>query len=340
MSTLEGEEEYLQAKKLHGERLYEAAAEYLNQSIAKGFTPAKTSLGIYYLNAYIRRNTQKGIELLNETAQTGDLKAQECLANYYSHLHGGENESLMLMWAKIAADNGSEKYQVFISDSYSEGKLIEKDTSLSIKYLKMAALQGNEYAQRKLLSGKFSDGFERLDDFLYDAYANLQMLMYALKSRLTKFDTRCYMIRAKAKKAYKDGRWKIHDLLVNNDEKNRVNDSCWYCGRHVDSYRLLTNDHIFPRSKGGDNSWDNIVKVCKTCNSSKSDLDVLEWFITVRKQFPPIYIIVYHLKEINRYAEEHDLMGKSSDELDLMNLPFSWRYVPVKYNLYNEKSIN
>jgi 5-methylcytosine-specific restriction endonuclease McrA len=43
--------------------------------------------------------------------------------------------------------------------------------------------------------------------------------------------------------------------------------TCQYCG----SRAQLTVDHVVPRSKGGDSSWDNIVAACAPCNRRKGD---------------------------------------------------------------------
>jgi 5-methylcytosine-specific restriction endonuclease McrA len=40
---------------------------------------------------------------------------------------------------------------------------------------------------------------------------------------------------------------------------------CQYCG----STRHLTLDHIVPRSRGGDTSWENVVTSCAPCNVRK-----------------------------------------------------------------------
>lgn len=47
----------------------------------------------------------------------------------------------------------------------------------------------------------------------------------------------------------------------------RDNYSCVYCG----SKKQLTIDHIIPKSKGGGNTWDNLVTCCISCNSKKGD---------------------------------------------------------------------
>lgn len=45
---------------------------------------------------------------------------------------------------------------------------------------------------------------------------------------------------------------------------------CAYCGGHFLSYQL-TNDHIVPKSRGGEHSWMNCVTACKRCNHRKAD---------------------------------------------------------------------
>ena len=117
-------------------------------------------------------------------------------------------------------------------------------------------------------------------EYIYWSYANLQMLHYAVSAGKRKCDRMCYMIRSKVFKAYKEGRWNIHDLLEFNVEKIRQNNYCWYCGKELEPSKL-TKDHVFPRSKGGDNDMDNIIMVCKTCNSSKGDMDLFEWYAVI-----------------------------------------------------------
>jgi 5-methylcytosine-specific restriction endonuclease McrA len=42
---------------------------------------------------------------------------------------------------------------------------------------------------------------------------------------------------------------------------------CQYCG----STRDLTIDHIIPRSRGGEDTWENLVVACMPCNTRKGD---------------------------------------------------------------------
>lgn len=43
---------------------------------------------------------------------------------------------------------------------------------------------------------------------------------------------------------------------------------CQYCGRSP-SLRELNIDHVLPRSRGGQDSWDNLVTACRPCNLRK-----------------------------------------------------------------------
>jgi 5-methylcytosine-specific restriction endonuclease McrA len=41
---------------------------------------------------------------------------------------------------------------------------------------------------------------------------------------------------------------------------------CQYCGNRADSI-----DHVFPRSRGGGNVWENVAAACRPCNLVKRD---------------------------------------------------------------------
>ncbi|AXL13868.1 HNH endonuclease [Microbacterium foliorum] len=46
----------------------------------------------------------------------------------------------------------------------------------------------------------------------------------------------------------------------------RDNHRCGYCGKAAS-----TIDHVMPRSRGGADSWENLVACCLRCNNIKSD---------------------------------------------------------------------
>jgi 5-methylcytosine-specific restriction endonuclease McrA len=43
---------------------------------------------------------------------------------------------------------------------------------------------------------------------------------------------------------------------------------CQYCGKRP-PLRELNIDHVVPRSRGGDDSWENLVTACRACNLRK-----------------------------------------------------------------------
>ncbi|MHC9085030.1 HNH endonuclease [Luteimonas sp. RIT-PG2_3] len=43
---------------------------------------------------------------------------------------------------------------------------------------------------------------------------------------------------------------------------------CLYCGRDF-SRQMLTRDHVVPLSRGGQDTWENVVSACFHCNSRK-----------------------------------------------------------------------
>jgi 5-methylcytosine-specific restriction endonuclease McrA len=48
---------------------------------------------------------------------------------------------------------------------------------------------------------------------------------------------------------------------------------CVYCGS---SSTRLTLDHVVPRSRGGESSWENVVTACAPCNLRKGDRSLEE----------------------------------------------------------------
>ena len=77
--------------------------------------------------------------------------------------------------------------------------------------------------------------------------------------------------------------------------------TCQYCGTKT---RQLTLDHVIPRYRGGEHSWENVVGACVACNRRKAGRTPAE----------------AHMKLIRPPAKPHD--GR----------PF---YIPLKYQTYH-----
>ena len=63
----------------------------------------------------------------------------------------------------------------------------------------------------------------------------------------------------------------------------RDNYKCAYCGRHAE-----TIDHIVPRSRGGQHTWENCTASCQMCNHRKADrlLEELGWVLLTKPVVP------------------------------------------------------
>lgn len=61
--------------------------------------------------------------------------------------------------------------------------------------------------------------------------------------------------------------------LTNRALFRRDANICAYCGGEFTTSQL-TRDHIHPRSKGGPDTWMNVVTACGTCNKLKDDRDI------------------------------------------------------------------
>ncbi len=63
---------------------------------------------------------------------------------------------------------------------------------------------------------------------------------------------------------------------------------CQYCGTKKD----LTLDHVLPSSRGGGQTWTNLVTACKRCNARKGDFTPEEAGMPLRrKPFKPSHAI-------------------------------------------------
>lgn len=62
--------------------------------------------------------------------------------------------------------------------------------------------------------------------------------------------------------------------------------SCQYCDKKLPPAEL-TLDHIHPQSKGGRDTWDNLVACCSPCNKKKADKTPEEAGMMLRRRPRP-----------------------------------------------------
>ncbi len=98
--------------------------------------------------------------------------------------------------------------------------------------------------------------------------------------------------------------WKVPS--VNRREVlRRDHHSCQYCG----SVKNLTLDHVIPRSRGGQHTWDNVVTACERCNFRKGDKSPREMGMKLRtKPKAPIHPAILFAEEFwKSVAQEANL---------------------------------
>ncbi|MDZ7683140.1 MAG: HNH endonuclease [Fodinibius sp.] len=72
-----------------------------------------------------------------------------------------------------------------------------------------------------------------------------------------------------------------HNIMKRDSKK------CQYCG----ASQNLTIDHVLPKSRGGRDTWENLVTACDTCNVEKGNRTPEEADMPLkRKPFRPIHI--------------------------------------------------
>ena len=89
---------------------------------------------------------------------------------------------------------------------------------------------------------------------------------------------------------------------------------CLYCGNHF-TRKDLTRDHIKPLSRGGLDTWKNVVTACKRCNHHKGGKTPEEAGVELLAiPFVPNFAEYIYLKGRNILADQMDfLMGYISD---------------------------
>ena len=67
----------------------------------------------------------------------------------------------------------------------------------------------------------------------------------------------------------------------------RDNNQCQYCANHFPLDKL-TMDHVLPKSRGGKNTWENLVTACMKCNQKKGSRTPQEsGMIPLKKPYRP-----------------------------------------------------
>jgi 5-methylcytosine-specific restriction endonuclease McrA len=99
--------------------------------------------------------------------------------------------------------------------------------------------------------------------------------------------------------------------------------SCQYCGVHQSQLRgrhFLTRDHILPTSRGGLNSWDNVVASCSPCNNRKGNRLPEEARMTLRSvPREPNYVhLVWAVRRVSEIQAKYVRMFYGEEALEAL----------------------
>ena len=72
---------------------------------------------------------------------------------------------------------------------------------------------------------------------------------------------------------------------------------CQYCSCSL-SEKSITIDHITPRSRGGGNTWENMVCCCLTCNRKKGNKTPTEAKMKLLANPKPVYAIGFQIEHL------------------------------------------
>ncbi len=77
--------------------------------------------------------------------------------------------------------------------------------------------------------------------------------------------------------------YRVNQTVTRRGVLRRDGHECAYCGKHA-----TTVDHIHPKSRGGRESWENLVACCLNCNNKKGDrtLAQMGWNLRVTPREP------------------------------------------------------
>lgn len=77
-------------------------------------------------------------------------------------------------------------------------------------------------------------------------------------------------------------------MLTRKNVLRRDGHQCQYCGNRD----ALTVDHVVPRSRGGEDRWENLVAACIPCNNRKGDRTPEEARMMLRRHpFRPSHVM-------------------------------------------------
>lgn len=115
-------------------------------------------------------------------------------------------------------------------------------------------------------------------------------------------------------KKLRDGGISISGTIREWEREQELPKNCVYCGSTTD----LTTDHLIPRSRGGDDSADNVVLSCQTCNTSRGEKGIFEWLGIKEKDKLHRLVAGKYLKELLTLHERAGTLEVAKDQITVL----------------------
>ena len=101
-----------------------------------------------------------------------------------------------------------------------------------------------------------------------------------------------------------NGKTKPSSILSENQQLFLIGNVCAYCG----ATGKLHWEHIIPRSAGGPESIDNMVRACPRCNLEKGARDPYQWYLRNKPEPIPRIVLGKFLKIVFEEHERRNLL--------------------------------
>lgn len=112
-------------------------------------------------------------------------------------------------------------------------------------------------------------------------------------------------------KKLRDGEITISGNIREWEHEQEFPKYCVYCGSTTD----LTIDHLIPRRRGGDDSADNVVHACHSCNASRGEKGIFEWLGLKEKDKLHRLVAGRYLKQLLILHERAGTLGINKSQL-------------------------
>ncbi len=115
-------------------------------------------------------------------------------------------------------------------------------------------------------------------------------------------------------KKLRDGEISISGTIREWEREQELPKQCVYCR----SITNLTTDHLIPRSRGGDDSADNVVLACQPCNAARGEKGVFEWLGLKEKDKLHRLVAGKYLKQLLTLHEQASTLEIAKDQITIL----------------------